>query len=303
MGSEGGGRVGVAAVNGPRSTVVAGDRQAVVAVCAVAERLGANVRRLPSRYGFHSPMLDGQDERLAAELAGLRPGPCTVPMYSTVTGALVQPGQLGAAHWGRNLRDAVRFSSAVSAIAATGVTVFVELGPHPVLLRDLGETLEEAGVRYRAVGSLRRGQPASATLDRSLADLYRAGLEVDWEAVLGAAPADVPLPAYPWQRRRHWLGEATQRADLVTAVPQAERTGTIALFVRRRIADALGFDDVEQVPEDRPLADFALDSLVIVELKGQAESELGVTVPLQALLRVMHGGTALDLATMIAKES
>jgi acyl carrier protein len=121
--------------------------------------------------------------------------------------------------------------------------------------------------------------------------------------VLGAAPADVPLPAYPWQRRRHWLGEATQRADLVTAVPQAERTATIALFVRRRIADALGLDDVEQVPEDRPLADFALDSLVIVELKGQAESELGVTVPLQALLRVMHGGTARDLAAMIAKES
>ncbi|MFB4263792.1 type I polyketide synthase [Nonomuraea sp. GTA35] len=298
-----GGRVGIGAVNGPRSTVVAGERQAVVAVCDAAERLGASVRRLPSRYGFHSPMLDGQDERLAAELADLRPGPCTVPMYSTVTGALVQPGQLGAAHWGRNLRDAVRFSPAVSAVAATGVTVFVELGPHPVLLRDLGETLEEAGVRYRAVGSLRRGQPASATLDRSLADLYRAGLEVDWEAVLGAAPADVPLPAYPWQRRRHWLGEATQRADLVTAVPQAERTATIALFVRRRIADALGLDDVEQVPEDRPLADFALDSLVIVELKGQAESELGVTVPLQALLRVMHGGTARDLATMIAKES
>ncbi|TYB50686.1 acyltransferase domain-containing protein [Nonomuraea sp. PA05] len=296
-------RVGIGAINGPRSTVVSGDRQAVAAVCAAAERLGASVRRLPSRYGFHSPMLDGQDELLAADLAHLRPGPCTVPMYSTVTGALAGPGQLGAAHWGHNLRDAVRFSPAVSAIAATGVTVFVELGPHPVLLRDLGETLEEAGVRYRAVGSLRRDQPVSATLDRSLGDLYRAGLELDWEAVLGSAPADVPLPAYPWQRRRHWLGEAPQRADLVTTVPLAERTGTIALFVRRRIADALGFDDVEQVPEDRPLADFALDSLVIVELKGQAESELGVTVPLQALLRVLQGGTALDLAAMIAKES
>ncbi|UBU17383.1 type I polyketide synthase [Nonomuraea gerenzanensis] len=297
------GRAGIGAVNGPRSTVVSGERQVVTAVCAAAERLGANVRRLPSRYGFHSPMLDGQDDLLAAELADLRPGPGTVPMYSTVTGALVQPGQLGAAHWGRNLRDAVRFSPAVSAIAATGVTVFVELGPHPVLLRDLGETLEEAGVRYRAVGTLRRDQPLSATLDRSLADLYRAGLDVDWEAVLGAAPADVALPAYPWQRRRHWLGEAPQRADLVTTVPLAERTGTIALFVRRRIADALGFDDLEQVPEDRPLADFALDSLVIVEMKGQAENELGVTVPLQALLRVMQGGTALDLAAMIAKES
>ncbi|GAA2209096.1 hypothetical protein GCM10009850_045540 [Nonomuraea monospora] len=296
-------RVGIGAINGPRSTVVSGERQAVAAVCAAAERLGASVRRLPSRYGFHSPMLDGQDDLLAADLAHLRPAPCTVPMYSTVTGALVGPGQLGAAHWGRNLRDAVRFSPAVSAIAATGVTVFVELGPHPVLLRDLGETLEEAGVRYRAVGSLRRDQPVSATLDRSLGDLYRAGLELDWEAVLGAAPADVPLPAYPWQRRRHWLGEAPQRADLVTTVPLAERTETIALFVRRRIADALGFDDVEQVPEDRPLADFALDSLVIVELKGQAESELGVTVPLQALLRVLQGGTAHDLAAMIAKES
>ncbi|MFC5829636.1 type I polyketide synthase [Nonomuraea insulae] len=296
-------RVGIGAVNGPRSTVVSGERQAVVALCSQAERLGATVRRLPARYGFHSPMLDGQDELLAAELAHLRPGRGTVPMYSTVTGALIDTEHLNAAHWGRNLRDAVRFSPAVSAIAATGVTVFVEIGPHPVLLRDLGETLEEAGVRYRAVGSLRRGRPAADTLDRSLADLYRAGLEVDWAAVLGEAPAGVPLPAYPWQRRRHWLGEAPQRADLAATVPLAERADTIALFVRRRIADALGLDDVEQVPPDRPLADFNLESLVIVELKGQAESELGVSVPLQALLRVMHGGTALDLATMIAKES
>lgn len=296
-------RAGIGAVNGPRSTVVSGERQAVAAVCAQAERLGASVRRLPSRYGFHSPMLDGQDERLAAELAHLRPGPCAVPMYSTVTGALVRPGDLTAAHWGRNLRDTVRFAPAVSAIAAAGVTVFVEIGPHPVLLRDLGETLEEAGVRYRAVGSLRRDRPAADTLDRSLADLYRAGLEVDWEAVLGAAPAGVALPAYPWRRARHWLGEAPQRADLAAAVPLAERTETIALFVRRRIAEALGLDDVAQVPADRPLADFALDSLVIVELKGRAENELGVTVPLQALLRVLQGGTAHDLAVMIAKES
>lgn len=74
--------------------------------------------------------------------------------------------------------------------------------------------------------------------------------------------------------------------------------------MRQRIAAALNFDDVERVPADQPLQELGLDSLVIVELKNQLENEIGVTVPLQALLSVMNGGTALNLAAAItARES
>ncbi|MFC4534994.1 type I polyketide synthase [Sphaerisporangium dianthi] len=316
---------GIGAVNGPRSTVVSGERRAVERVGAAAERLGARTRRLHVGYGFHSPLLDGHADKLASKVAHIAADKGDVPFISTVTGTRVTAERLDGEHWGRNLRDAVLFSPAVEAVAEMGVTVFLEIGPHPVLLRDISETLEESEIRHLAVGSLRRDQPLTATLDRSLAELYRAGLDVDWEAVLGAPSRDVAIPTYPWQRERHWLPAGTvdtagltwrepalaatttaagppavANAAPATAEPLEERIDAIALYVRRRIAAALNAEDVDEVPADRPLEEFALDSLVIVELKNQVENELGVAVPLQALLGVMHGGTALDLATAIA---
>ncbi|MDF5752446.1 type I polyketide synthase [Spongiactinospora sp. TRM90649] len=311
--------IGIGAVNGPESTVVSGERASVDRVAEAAERLGARTRRLPVGYGFHSPLLDGSDDLLAAEVGHITAARGDVPLVSTVTGRRIAGHELDGGHWGRNLREAVLFAPAVEALAATGATVFVELGPHPVLLRDIGETLERAGVRHVAAGGPRRDRPLAESLDRALGDVWQAGVEVTWEGVLGAPAGEVPLPSYPWRHARHWLPsvrtpDLTERPATETApssastsgesaVPlpdEGERVEALALYVRQRIAAALNAADVDEVPADRPLRDFSLDSLVIVELKNQVEGELGITVPLQVLLGALTGGTALDLATAIA---
>ncbi|GLW11237.1 hypothetical protein Misp01_63650 [Microtetraspora sp. NBRC 13810] len=330
--------VGVGAVNGPRSTVVSGRREAVERVIEAAERLGARTSRLPVEYGFHSPLLNGYADRLAEEAAGITPVTGEVPLFSTVTGTRIGADRLDGGHWARNLREAVLFAPAIEAVARTGVTLFLEIGPHPVLLRDIGETLETAGVRHLAVAGPRRNRSAAAGLSRAVGDVYQAGLEIDWAAVLGTPAGRVDLPGHPWQHTRHWLPAAPAApasvppapgsagsgsagsvppasvpAVSITAVPvpatavqagprrpDPARIETLALYVRQHIAAALNVDDLDQVPADRPLRDFALDSLVIVELKNQVESELGVTVPLQALLGLLTGGTATDLAAAVA---
>jgi len=317
-----GGRVAIAAVNGPRSTVVAGDGDAVDRVVAAAGALGAKTRRLPVRYAFHSPLLAGAAAELEAAIAGLRVQDGNVPLYSTVTGDVVAGARLDASHWGRNLSDAVLLRPAIAALARDGVSAFVEVGPHPVLLRDIGATLEEIGGRHVTAGSLRRNRPAAATLHRSLADLYVAGVDPRWDGVLAAPAATVALPAYPWQRRRRWLTVAPEPAgvadagtprvsateqpaltvvqtpaDEATDAPTAERIEALTLYVRERIAEAAGLEDVDDVAADVPLQSAGLNSLAIVELKNQVEREMRIAVPLAALL---DGGTPRALARVIA---
>jgi acyl transferase domain-containing protein len=326
-----GGRVSVGAVNGPRSTVVSGEPDAVDRVVAAAGERGAAARRLRVEYGFHSPLLDGADEELAAAVPHIQGGACDVAIYSTTTGGRLDPERLDAAHWGRNLREPVLFAAAVEEAANDGATVFIEVGPHPVLLRDCGETLEALGTQYVSAGSLRRHEPVATSLYRSVADLYRAGLEIRWDALMPAPRRHVPLPTYPWQRSRHWLeapGGIPMGATASAAAVAAPTTGSdgaaeqangsdgsgaeatdgnghaapdaeqLTLYVRERIAGALEVDDVEKVPGDVELEALALDSLTIVELKNQVERELGIRVPLAALL---DAKTPTDLGHAVAE--
>jgi acyl transferase domain-containing protein len=301
-----GGRVAIAAVNGPRATVVSGEPDDVDCVESAAVEHGAHTRRLRVGYGFHSPLLDGCDAELAAAVGDIRARDGAVTLYSTVTGARIDARQLDGAHWGRNLREPVLLRAAIDALARDGVSIFVEVGPHPVLLRDIGETLEKAGCRHVAVGSLRRDRPVASTLHGSLADLYRAGLDIRWEAVLAPPRRHVALPAYPWQRRRHWLDGASgspahargdDGVDAIAPPPAAERVVDLALYVRERVAAAAGLA-VADVAEDLPLEMLGLSSLSIVELRNQVERELGIVVPLAALL---GGGTPVDLAGAIVE--
>jgi acyl transferase domain-containing protein len=320
------GRLEIAAVNGPRSVVVSGDRPAVEHAAATAAEAGAKTRVLPVEYAFHSPLLAGCDDELAAAIADLRAREGTIALYSTVTGGRVDAAALDGAHWGRNLRERVRFDPAIAAMAADGVSTFIEVGPHPVLLRDLGERLEEDGVTAVAVGSLRGDRPAAESLYRSLADLYRTGADIDWSAVMAPPRHHVALPAYPWQRRRHWLPPASAGAPAAFGVPgpatgpaaagradparepdqpgepadpggapSAAHVEALIRYVRERIIHAMGGD--ADVPPDVPLTSLGLNSMVVVELKNQVERDFGVTVPLRTMLQ---SGTPSELGQAIA---
>ncbi|MDQ3761956.1 MAG: acyltransferase domain-containing protein [Actinomycetota bacterium] len=293
-----GGRIGIGAVNGPRSTVVSGDPSAVAQLEAAAARLGANTRRLQVEYAFHSPLLDG----LADELADAAPQPVISPpeitLYSTVTGARVNVADLDGMHWMRNLRQMVAFQPVIEAMARDGITTFIEVGPHPVLLKDINEIAEGTGTAVVTVGSLQREQSAQASLHRSLANLYRAGLEIHWEAVTGRPAAHCRLPTYPWQRTRHWLPLVDKRETVIehsgitVSNPDVDASPAVTVgadlvddllgYVRERIAQTQGLASAHEVPIDQRLD--GLDSLVIVELKNQIEGKFGISVPLQALL-------------------
>ena len=198
-----GGRLSVAAWNAPRSVTLSGERTALDEAVAALEARGASVRRLAVDYAFHSAQMAPAADELARVLDGLSPREAAVPFFSTVLGRRAEGRELDAAYWGRNVRDAVRFSPAVEAMAAAGAGAFVELGPHPVLAASIRATLDGAGAAV--LPSLRRGEPERATFLAALGALHCRGVEVDWRAVYPGGGRLVSLPPYPWERERHWL--------------------------------------------------------------------------------------------------
>ncbi|MBP2068789.1 type I polyketide synthase, partial [Streptomyces iranensis] len=212
-----GGELAIAAVNGPRTVVVAGPPAALDKLVDACTADGIRARRIPVDYASHSAHVEAIEDRLAADLRGLSPRPARIPFYSTVTASELDTMALDGGYWYRNLRQTVRFADTVRLLLDRGHQVFVEASPHPVLTVALGETAEQAGRQDETVvvGTLRRDQGTRRRFLASAAEAYVGGLAVDWKRLTGGAgPSHVELPAYPFQRRRYWLDATTTGAGL-----------------------------------------------------------------------------------------
>ncbi|WP_432048997.1 SDR family NAD(P)-dependent oxidoreductase, partial [Streptomyces asiaticus] len=213
-------RLSVAAVNGPSAVVVSGDADALDELLAGCEADEIRARRIPVDYASHCAHVEAIEEELRQALAGINPRPSSVPFYSTVTGGVLDTGELDAGYWYRNLRQTVRFDETVRVLLADGFQVFIEASAHPVLAMGVEQTAEDHGTRVTAVGSLRRDEGGLERFMTSVAEAYVGGASVDWARLFaGTGAKRVDLPTYAFQRTHFWLeSEATDAAGDVASV-------------------------------------------------------------------------------------
>ncbi|QMU70750.1 type I polyketide synthase [Streptacidiphilus sp. P02-A3a] len=210
------GRLSVAAVNGPASTVVSGEVAAVLELVGLLVGGGVRARRLDVDYASHSAQVEQIRERLLADLAGITPRTGEIPLYSTVTGDWLDTTTMDAGYWFDNLRGRVAFEPAVRTLLDEGFRFFVEPSPHPVLTVGVQESADALGVPVVAVGTLRRGEGGWERVLRSLGEAWSQGLPVDWSPVFPDARR-VDLPTYRFQHRRYWLDVPTTSWDVASA--------------------------------------------------------------------------------------
>ena len=256
-----GSRVSVAAVNGPSSVVVSGDREALAGLLEDCRAAGIRAREIPVDYAAHSEQVEAIRVELLDACASIVPRAGDVPFYSTVTGGLLDTAELDGEYWYRSLRETVRFEQATRAVLERGCRAFVEVSPHPVLSMAVQETCgqvlgggegdvidgegetpggedavlggevgtpgkrsETLGGQGEAVvvGSLRREEGGPQRFLASLGELFVRGMEVDWDAVFaGSGARRVGLPTYAFQRERYWLAALTLGTGDLAAAGQS----------------------------------------------------------------------------------
>lgn len=212
-------RVVIAAVNDPTTVVLSGEPAALSDLLGRLERDGVHHRRMRVDYPFHHPLMTPLQQALEEGLGRVQARSTTTAIFSTVIGGLADGRDLDARYWGRNLREPVQFAAAVGAAVEKGYRVFVEIGPHPVHALNLQRCLQARGVEGRVVSSLRRDQDERACVLDALGALYTEGLKPTWASLNAPGARCVELPAYPWQRERHWIepaaGGLAHRAHLL----------------------------------------------------------------------------------------
>jgi acyl transferase domain-containing protein/acyl-CoA synthetase (AMP-forming)/AMP-acid ligase II/acyl carrier protein len=216
-----GGRLVIAAVNGPTSCVVSGPPDDVDGLVQTLGEAQVFARRARVTYASHGPQIDTLHDTLTRALAGIRPRAAQLPICSTVTGGWVHGEALDAAYWVNNLRAPVRLLESTRRLVQDGFGFFVEVSPHPLLTQALQATARAEGQEAVVVPTLRRddGGPERVTL--GLGALWTQGLPVAWGEGLPQTSRGAPRvspPTYPFTHERHWI-EARPSGGAVTPGP------------------------------------------------------------------------------------
>ncbi|MFJ6379380.1 type I polyketide synthase [Kitasatospora sp. NPDC092039] len=286
------GRLDVAAANGPATTVISGDTDALEEFVTACRNEDIRARTIPVDYASHGPHVDQIRDDLARLLTGITPRATDTAFYSTVTAHPLDTTRLDADYWFRNLRQPVEFERTIRTLATDGHTTFIESSAHPVLVMGVQQTLEAAGAEDAVVtGTLRRDDGGPHRLLTSAAALWTHGAELDWSGHLPATAPHVELPSYPFQRTRYWLEAPVRAADaaglgleeaghplLGAALPLAEGEGmTFTGRLSRRAQPWLA--------EHTVLGTVLLPGAAFVELALHAGESLGCDTLAELTLR------------------
>ncbi|HSM56063.1 MAG TPA: amino acid adenylation domain-containing protein [Candidatus Sulfomarinibacteraceae bacterium] len=224
------GPMAIAAVNGPDNVTISGTEAAVSEAVAALNEAGVETRPLSVSHAFHSPLMEPMLDQFEAAARAVTYRPPAIPLVSNVHGRLFgaddAPGDApDAAYWREHVRQPVDFAAGVSAAAAAGATIFVEVGPQPhlsgLVRRVLQAEAQGGGAAPLTVPLLRREEDDEKMTLSALAALYAAGVDPDWDAVYAPQQRKVAAPTYPFQRRRYWLDvdPAPGAASLASAPP------------------------------------------------------------------------------------
>ena len=238
------GSLSVAARNGPRSTVVAGDPHAIDAFVDLLTADGVFARRIEMDYASHSAQVETVRAELLAAVNGIDASASRIPFYSGAAGGRIDTTQLDAEYWYQEERRPVQLDKAVHALLNEGHRSFVEISAHPILEFDIRAMCDQIGYDAVVTGTIRKNDGGWDRFQRSLAGLI----------------TEKPMPA------------------TVSTPPTS-----LLDLVREHTAAVLDGSSAALVEGTRTFLELGLNSVNAVELQERLANALGVRLPVTAI--------------------
>ncbi len=201
--------VSLAASNSSELSVISGPAEPLADTLSELRRRGMSHSRLRTSHAFHSAMMEpilGEFSTLVRDTA---PQPPSIPFVSNLTGRWITDEEAASPdYWARHLRETVRFHEGMELLLDAQDRILLEVGPGTVLT-TLARRHDLSTGRHVAIPSLGRPERCeddSVAVLNAVGALWLSGTEIDWPGFWAdERRGRVPLPTYPFARRRHWL--------------------------------------------------------------------------------------------------
>ncbi|KAL8717163.1 MAG: hypothetical protein Q9225_005573 [Loekoesia sp. 1 TL-2023] len=199
----------IACINSPEEFVIGGSGQEIRGAHQRLSDSGVKATMLNVPYAFHSAQVEpilSEFEQAAQSVSFHDPA---VPLLNPLDASVIsQGGIVSPRHLSQQCRQTVDFVGAVDAAKTTGIvtekSIFLELGPHPVVSGMIKAMLPTAS----ALASLKRKSDIWQVIAQTMSSLYTAGADVQWREYhrdFKSCQKVLRLPAYSWDLKGYWM--------------------------------------------------------------------------------------------------
>ncbi|WP_052260662.1 type I polyketide synthase [Photobacterium gaetbulicola] len=288
--------ISLAAVNAPNACVVAGRSDSISQLAKALAAEGELCRELRTSHAFHSFMMQPAVEPFVEAVRNIQLQAPTIPFISNVSGTWVEAKQAtNPEYWGQHLRQAVRFAEGIDSLLDLEHPLFVEVGPGNTLSTLAKQSMKRhSDQEWPVIAALPRADQATRADDHflgALGELWTCGATPDWEPLhQGRSRRRIPLPTYPFERKRYWLtddgSDAGEEAE--TLFPQADDnkvvmpTNDIEWSVAAIWQNLYGLDKIG-IHEN--FFHLGGDSMLAIQLVAELQSFFEIELPLAEVLQ------------------
>ena len=319
----------LATINGPSLCTVSGSIEAIEELEATLTAQTVGYRRLHTSHAFHSQMMDSILPVFTEQVRRIRLQPSRIPFISNLTGTWITDAEVtDPVYWAHHLRHTVRFSDGITELLKDPGRVLLEVGPGNTLTTFASQTRGGNPSAHDVLPSLPHPREQQSDSHyyamNTLGKLWLAGVQVDWTAFHdGETNHRIPLPAYPFERKRYWVepriqqsaGAEPKQEQGAVEIEHRQSTEGQGSHVQPDLTDDYAFKangheqrlreiwkdllGIEEIGLHDDFFELGGHSLMAVQLFNEIEKMTGKTLPLATLFQAP---TIAQLAALLPQE-
>jgi amino acid adenylation domain-containing protein len=291
----------IAAENAPGLCVASGPSELIATLEAELTKANVAARKLVTSHAFHSSMMEPVIAPLAGKIAGIRLSPPKLKIMSTVTARwLTDAEATSVEYWATHLRLPVRFAPAAANLLADTKRVLIEVGPRATLTALTRQIAGKRALPPSIPSTADSPDKEPEALAAALGAVWATGASIDWAGYRATERRrKVALPAYPFQRTRHWVDAPAQTvaapalaAPIATVpeivampnpVPAVDRRPRLIASICELVEEVSGIDVTGADPAT-PWLELGLDSLTLTQLALQVQRTHNIKVTFRQVM-------------------
>ncbi len=290
----------LAVINSPTSIVIAGPLESIHELALSLGKLEIAHTVLKTSHAFHSSMMAPMLNAFRQELETVEFKPTTLPIISSLTGKLIDPGQMSQSdYWIRQITDTVVFAQAIETLLDLEISLGIEVGPGKVTSKLLMQQRQEKTVFCASGLEQGTNKADKAHLLQQLGHIWIRGYQPNWEKVFEAKHRiQLDLPTYAFDRKRYWLDPVVTGAIASTALEmdvapieqlfsvkteQPESNAEDLLLQIKTILEQASGLDLSTAIENHSLLELGFDSLLLTQVAINLKKAFGVPISFRQL--------------------